>query len=109
MTAHKGGLLPCYLGLALLMTCQFARGAVEEGFSWGANFGWMNWRSEGTSGAVLNERIASGWIYSANVGWISLGDGSPADGNQYSNATADDFGVNVDSVSDLKSCILSGY
>jgi hypothetical protein len=39
--------------------------------------------------------VCSGFIWGANVGWISLGDGTPANGVQYSNSSAADFGLNL--------------
>jgi hypothetical protein len=62
--------------------------------SYGANTGWFNWYADGTNGAVLGEFVCSGYIYAANIGWIHLGSGSPADNIQYSNTTSNDFGVN---------------
>ena len=78
-------------------------------YSWGGNIGWTNWEGDVTNGAVFTENYASGYIYSANCGWINLGDGSPANGISYSNTSADDFGVNVDSLSDPDYFMLSGY
>ncbi len=63
-------------------------------FSYGANTGWVNWHANGTNGAVIGEFVCSDYIYSANCGWIHLGDGSPDNGIQYSNTSATDFGVN---------------
>ncbi len=64
-------------------------------FAYGANIGWMNWRGDaGTNGVVIGEFVCSGNIYAANVGWINLGSGNPTNGIQYSNASANDFGVN---------------
>ena len=37
-----------------------------------------------------------GYLYSANLGWIHLGDGSPDNAWKYSNASATDYGVNMD-------------
>jgi len=34
-------------------------------------------------------------VYAANVGWINLGSGTPANSIQYQNNTATDFGVNL--------------
>lgn len=62
--------------------------------SYGANIGWMNWRANTTNGAVVGEFVCSGYIYAANVGWISLGSGNPTNGIQYSNTSSNDFGVN---------------
>ena len=64
-------------------------------YSWGANVGFMNWRADGTNGVVIGRYILSGYIYGANIGWISVGDGTPDNGIQYSNASATDFGVNT--------------
>lgn len=41
-------------------------------------------------------------MYGASIGWISLGDGMPTNGSQYSNLSADDFGVNVDGSGNLR-------
>ena len=34
-------------------------------------------------GAAIGEYVCSGYIYSGYVGWIHLGDGTPANGIQY--------------------------
>lgn len=49
-------------------------------YSYAANLGWMDWRGDGTNGAVVSTYVCSGSIYSANVGWINLGSGAPATG-----------------------------
>ena len=64
----------------------------------------MDWYADGADGAVIGEYVCSGYIYSANVGWINLGSGSPANGIQYQNNSATDFGVNLDGLGNL-----SGY
>ena len=63
-------------------------------YSYGANIGWMNWRPSAADGVTIGEFVCSGWIYGANVGWINIGDGTPDNNIQYSNASATDFGVN---------------
>jgi hypothetical protein len=73
-------------------------------YAWGANLGWMDWRGDTNNGAVIGEYVCSGYIYSANVGWINLGSGSPANQIQYQNNSAADFGVNNDGLGNL-----SGY
>ncbi len=76
-------------------------------YAWGANLGWMDWTGgtgETATGAVIGEYVCSGYIYSANVGWINLGSGFPADQIQYQNNSATDFGVNHDGFGNL-----SGY
>lgn len=72
--------------------------------AYGANVGWVNWRGDISSGAVMGEYVCSGFIYSANAGWINLGTGFPTNGIQYRNLSTNDFGVNIDSLGNL-----SGY
>ena len=71
--------------------------------------GWLNWRPNETDGPLITTQFASGFVYGANIGWINLGDGSPANGTSYSNTSAGDFGVNVDATSDPDYYLLSGY
>jgi hypothetical protein len=52
-------------------------------------------------GAVIGDYVCSGYLYSGNVGWINLGGGSPANGIQYQNNSAADFGVNNDGLGNL--------
>jgi hypothetical protein len=70
-------------------------------YAYGANLGWLDWRSDTSHGAVIGTNICSGYIYSANFGWISLGNGSPTNGVHYQNLSAGDFGVNVDGSGNL--------
>jgi len=73
-------------------------------FAYGANIGWMDWRGDVTNGAVIGEFVCLGYIYAANVGWIHLGSGNPANGIRYQNNSASDYGVNHDGLGNL-----SGY
>ena len=73
-------------------------------YGYGANIGWVNAEGDTVNGAVIGQAFCSGYIYSANCGWISLGDGSPADGQAYGNDSATDWGVNHDGLGNL-----SGY
>ena len=57
------------------------------------SIGALEWAAP-QSGAVINQYYASGYIYGANIGWVSLG-ASPADKLQYRNNSATDFGVNL--------------
>ena len=77
---------------------------VANRYAWGANLGWMDWVGGTNNGAVIGDYVCSGIIYSANVGWINLGSGSPADGIYYQNNSVSDFGVNNDGLGNL-----SGY
>jgi hypothetical protein len=71
-------------------------------YGWGANLGWMDWRGDMANGAVIGEYVCSGCLYAANVGWVSLGGGSPANGIQYQNDSATDYGVNRDALGNLR-------
>jgi len=71
-------------------------------YSYGANFGWMDWRGDSNNGAVIGEYVCSGYIYSANVGWINLGGGSPTNGIYYQNLSSNDFGINQDGLGNLR-------
>ncbi|MGP8199328.1 MAG: hypothetical protein ACLQU4_07490 [Limisphaerales bacterium] len=74
-------------------------------YAYGANIGWMDWSGgsgETANGVVIGAYVCSGYIYSANAGWINLGSGSPANGIYYQNLSANDFGVNQDSLGNLR-------
>jgi len=73
-------------------------------YAYAANLGWTDWVGDPNHGAVIGTNVCSGYIYSANFGWISLGNGAPTNGSQYQNLSASDFGVNVDGSGNL-----SGY
>lgn len=71
-------------------------------YAFGANIGWMDWRGDTNNGAVIGEYVCSGYIYSANCGWINLGSGTPTNGIYYQNLDASDFGVNQDGLGNLR-------
>jgi hypothetical protein len=48
--------------------------------AYGANLGWLNCRGDTANGAVIGEYVCTGNIYSANVGWITVGSRSPTNG-----------------------------
>ena len=75
---------------------------VTNQYAHGANIGWMDWRGNVANGAVIGEYVCSGFIYAANVGWINLGDGTPANGIRYQNNSGSDFGVNHDGTGNLR-------
>ena len=70
-------------------------------YAYAANLGWIDWVGDTNNGAVIGEYVCSGYLYSPNVGWINLGNGSPANQIQYQNNSATDFGVNQDSLGNL--------
>ena len=73
-------------------------------YAWGGNVGWCNAHAGGAYGVVVAENVLSGYLWCENIGWVSLGDGTPATPPHYSNASASDYGVNHDGAGNL-----SGY
>jgi hypothetical protein len=71
-------------------------------YAYAANCGWVDWRGDTNSGAVIGEFVCSGYIYAANVGWINLGSGNPTNSIRYQNLSAGDFGVNQDGFGNLR-------
>ena len=71
-------------------------------YAYAANLGWVDWRGDTANGAVNGDYVCSGSIYSANVGWINLGSGSPINQVRYQNLAANDFGVNHDGAGNLR-------
>src|SRR5690606_23805952 len=50
----------------------------------------------GAQGARLHDTFLSGYLWSENAGWITLGDGTPANRTAYGNTDGADAGVNLD-------------
>lgn len=71
-------------------------------FAYAANAGWVDARVDSTNGAVIGRFFCFGHLYGANVGWIGLGAGAPANGRAYGNSTAADYGVNHDGAGNLR-------
>ena len=105
-TTHHAWLSVRALALALVLVPQAMPAATTinavNRFAYGANIGWIDWRGDGASGAVIGAFVCSGYIWGANVGWIHLGDGTPANGIRYQNNSATDFGVNHDGTGNLR-------
>jgi hypothetical protein len=70
-------------------------------WGWSQNTGWLNFSGDLEHGVVATPHHLAGHVWSPNVGWISLGDGTPESGDTYSNASASDFGVNLDRYGNL--------
>lgn len=88
---------------AQVSTCSAATTInATNKFSYGANIGWVDWRGDADSGAVIGNYVCSGYIYAANVGWIHLGSGAPVNSTQYQNSSATDYGVNHDGLGNLR-------
>ncbi|MEM7391665.1 MAG: DUF11 domain-containing protein [Verrucomicrobiota bacterium] len=95
--------------MGLLLTCvTFARAQTTidnvNKYAYSANGGWLNFQGDVANGVIVSNTHLSGFIFSGNMGWIKLGDGSPANGVSYSNLSSDDYGVNLDG-----SGVLSGF
>lgn len=71
-------------------------------YGYAANMGWLDWRGDNEHGAVIGECICSGFLYSPNVGWINMGQGTPTNGIRYGNLSAKDFGINHDGHGNLQ-------
>ncbi|MDB6109808.1 MAG: hypothetical protein JWR69_1558 [Pedosphaera sp.] len=98
------GLAMVGLLAGLLAQTSSAQSTINSSnrFAYGANIGWADARADGLNGAVIGEYVCSGYLYAANVGWIKLGGGFPANGIQYQNNSAADFGVNLDATGKLR-------
>lgn len=68
---------------------------VGAQYAYGANTGWVNMEGDQVNGVVIGEYTCSGYAWATTIGWINFGDGSPANGIRYQNASASDFGVNL--------------
>jgi cell division septation protein DedD len=106
---HKTLVLVLFLSLALAIAAPAATTIDPTNkYAWAANLGFTNWRPSDTDGVAIADNFCSGYIYAANVGWISMGSGSPSNGVSYSNSSASDFGVNCSAGgADLK--LLRGF
>ncbi len=66
--------------------------------AWNENAGYSNWRDADSTnaGVIVGGTVLSGFAWFENVGWMNLGDGTPANGTSYANTDGSDFGVNID-------------
>jgi len=92
--------LTTLLAVAASASAQSTVSAANSS-AYGANAGWLDLRPSAADGVVVGGAFLSGHIHAANCGWIDLGDGTPANGHTYSNASAGDFGVNHDGTGTL--------
>lgn len=77
---------------------------TDSMFAYGTNIGWINCDPLKDARLIVGDCTLAGYLYSANVGWIHLGNGAPAMNCRYANTSAADFGVNQDGFANL-----SGY
>jgi hypothetical protein len=89
------------LGLAVAIFLMLTAGGNADTsidpvnhYAWAANLGFADWRPGTTDGVNIGRSFCSGFIYAANVGWIKMGTGAPANGTTYANNSATDFGIN---------------
>ena len=94
MKTNTALILATLLALTARVGAQSTINSTNK-YAYGANTGWMDFRSSPTYGVAVGEVYLSGKIYAANFGWIRVGDGSPVNGHTYSNAAANDTGVNM--------------
>ncbi len=87
----------CTLILLLILSRAHADSTIDPGaaFAWGGNIGELNWRPSLSDGVATGEYVCSGMVWAANVGWINVGNGAPANGIRYQNNDGTDFGVNL--------------
>lgn len=81
----------------------FAASTIDpaHAFAYAANAGWIHFRPSAEDGVSVHLYHLSGKAYGANFGWIDFGDGTPGAGHLYSNAVAEDCGVNHDGAGNL--------
>jgi hypothetical protein len=94
----------CGIWLAASLAARAATTIVAPNqYAYGANVGWLDARANAANGAAIGQYYCTGHVWSANCGWIGLGN-KPTNGWRYSNASATDWGVNHDGAGNL-----SGY
>jgi len=74
-----------------------------ERWAWSTNTGWLNLRPSDGGVTVYPDHL-EGWAWGENIGWVRLGTNTIPGPHTYSNASADDYGVNHDGAGNL-----SGY
>lgn len=95
--------------ISLVCACWITAAAADttvdasQAFAHSANTGWMSLKADTTHGVQLGLSFCSGYLWSANCGWIGFGNG-PQNGWHYANNSATDWGVNHDGMGRL-----SGY
>lgn len=75
-----------------------------DSYAYGGNLGWIEMipsRPSYYDGVRVSDTILSGFAWSDSTGWINFGDGTPANGIQYSNTDGSDSGVTHDGAGNL--------
>ncbi len=94
MNIHRRGLFALLVGFAVASAHATSINAAHRD-AYGANIGWLNMRGDVANGAKIGLYFSTGYVWSANAGWISLGSGTPTNGYSYANNSATDWGVNL--------------
>lgn len=89
------------MGVSLVSSHATTTINIVNNFAFGADVGWVDWRGDTNNGALIGQHCA-GYIFSATVGWISLGNDNPTNGVAYQNLSANDYGVNMDASGNLR-------
>ena len=76
----------------------------DKQFAWSETGAWINLEGDGANGVIVTPNYLAGFAWWQDFGWVNFGDGPPENDLHYSNATAEDFGVNNDGSGGL-----SGY
>lgn len=86
------------IGLMTTTTLAQSNIDVTNKSGWGENVGWTNWRDADATnaGIIVGPTFMGGSVWGENVGFISLGDGAPDNGVEYTNLDGSDFGVNIE-------------
>ena len=76
---------------------------VPNKHAWGESIGWTNWHdaNAGAQGVKVGPFVMQGFIWGENIGFINVGDGTPANPPYYANLNGTDFGVNIVADGDL--------
>jgi hypothetical protein len=106
--SHSGGERGIAAAILALLPvfCATAWGAnidPADKYAWSSHTGWQNYNpSHGGATVVTNgaNSYLTGYVWTENVGWIKLGDGT----GPYANTGPTDWGVNMDASGNL-----SGY
>ncbi len=88
--------------MLLIASCASAETTVDAGhpYAYAANAGWMNTAGDVVNGVQVGTSYCAGNLWSPTCGWISFGN-RPANGWQYQNDSATDWGVNHDGLGGL--------
>jgi hypothetical protein len=88
-------ILAAALTLILLTSAEASVIDPANKWAWGASIGWINFSPTGGDVTVCADHL-EGYAWAENTGWIHLGTVTGCAAHTYSNASAADYGVNLD-------------